>query len=207
MWSTLLPLFGKSVAARRHAMQDSAVAYTDLSTLEGSLDYIRSAPGDVGTIELLVCRPAVDERSVLDEAVFDPAVGLVGDTWYVRPSPTSTDGGPHPDAQVTIVNARAIASIAGPITRWVLAGDQVYADFDVSVANLPPGTQLAIGTAVLEVTAKPHTGCAKFRARFGPDALRFVNSDAGHELRLRGMNTRIVRGGVVRRGDSITRLT
>lgn len=174
--------------------------------LEQGLDDIRSSPGESGVVELIVRRPAVDEREILEEASIEAGVGVVGDTWQVRPSPTSPNGGPHPDAQVTITNARLIALVAQEPDRWALAGDQLYVDFDLSVDNLPPGTQLAIGSAILEVTTKPHTGCIKFRHRYGSDALSFVNSEVGKSLRLRGMNTRVVKGGTVRRGDSIRKL-
>ena len=82
-----------------------------------------------------------------------------------------------------------------------LAGDQLYVDLDLSVDNLPAGTLLAVGEAVLRVSEAPHTGCAKFIERFGTEAMRFVNSRTGRRLRLRGMNTRIVIPGTVRLGD------
>jgi MOSC domain-containing protein YiiM len=90
--------------------------------------------------------------------------------------------------------------------HWQLAGDQLFIDLDLSEENLPPGTQLAMGTAVIEVTAEPHTGCGKFIARFGVDAVKFVNSPIGQRLRLRGVNARVVRSGRIRVGDSIRKL-
>ena len=97
--------------------------------------------------------------------------------------------------------------VAGGAERIPLAGDQLYLDLDVSVANLPAGSRLAIGDqAVIEVSATPHTGCSKFQARFGNDALRFVNSPVGRALRLRGLNARVVTPGTVRRGDTVRKL-
>ena len=90
--------------------------------------------------------------------------------------------------------------------RRALAGDQLHLDLDLSLANLPPGTRLALGSAVIEVTAKPHLGCAKFVDRFGRDAMRFVNSPVGRELRLRGLNARVVVAGTVRPGDEVRKL-
>ena len=87
-------------------------------------------------------------------------------------------------------------------SRWHLAGDQLYVDLDLSEANLPPGTRLSIGSAVIEVTAEPHTGCSKFVERFGLDAMKFVNSRERKDLHLRGINARVVRPGVLRVGDS-----
>ncbi|MCY3893568.1 MAG: hypothetical protein OXF65_09735 [Acidimicrobiaceae bacterium] len=174
--------------------------------LEAALAHIRQAPADNGTIELIVRRPAEDAREVLDEAEINEAEGIAGDTWNQRSSPSSADGGPHPDAQITIMSARSAAVVIGPVERWPLAGDQIYADLDISHATLPAGAQLRLGDAILEVTAKPHRGCAKFAARFGRDALRFVNTGEGRDLRMRGVNCRVVQPGTVRAGDPITRL-
>ncbi len=166
--------------------------------LAAGLDGIRSSPAGRGTVELIVRRPAESEREVLDEAELDVDNGLVGDRWR--------DGSANPEAQVTIMNARTIELIAGGRERWPLAGDQLYVDLDLGVENLPPGTRLAVGGAVLEITAEPHTGCAKFSARFGSDAIRFVNGADGRPMRLRGVNARVVEGGTVARGDTIAKL-
>jgi hypothetical protein len=178
----------------------------ELTSLEASLDHIREAPADGGTVELIARRPAEDEREVLTEAVLDLHDGLVGDTWRARGSSRTPDGGPNLEAQLTLMNARAAAAIAGVRDRWPLAGDQLYVDFDISRTNLPPGSRVQIGSAVIEFSEPPHTGCAKFSARFGVDALKFVNSPIGRELRLRGANCRIVVAGTVRQGDSIRKL-
>jgi MOSC domain-containing protein YiiM len=167
--------------------------------LAAALDEIRRAPADAGSVELIVRRPAENEREVLDEGTLDLEVGLLGDMWHRR-------GTPNPDAQLTLMNARAIEAIAGSRERWPLAGDQLFVDLDLSLGNLPAGTRLAVGEAVVEVTAEPHTGCAKFSARFGTEALRFVNKPPGRELRLRGVNARVVTPGAVRVGDAITKL-
>jgi hypothetical protein len=178
----------------------------DLTRLEQSLAHIREAPADGGTIELIARRPAEDEREVLLEASLDLHDGLVGDTWRTRGSSRTADGGPNPDAQLTLMNARVAAAVAGERDQWALAGDQIYVDFDLSILNVPPGSRVQIGSAVIEFSEPPHTGCAKFSARFGNDALRFVNSPIGRELRLRGANCRVVEPGTVRPGDSIWKL-
>jgi MOSC domain-containing protein YiiM len=180
--------------------------HAELTGLEESLDHIREAPADGGTVELIVRRPAEDAREVLTEAYLDARDGLEGDTWRARGSSRTPDGGPNPEAQLTLMNARAAAAIAGERERWSLAGDQLYVDLDISRANLPPGTRVQIGSAVIEFSEAPHTGCAKFSARFGNDALRFVNSPTGRELRLRGANCRVVKAGTVRPGDTIRKL-
>lgn len=174
--------------------------------LEAGLDHVRASPGDFGTVELIVRRPAVDERELLDEGTLDPAEGLVGDTWSVRGSSRTADGSPHPDMQVNVMNARAALLVARDAGRRMLAGDQLYLDLDLSPSNLPPGTRIALGSAVLEVSDQPHLGCAKFAARFGEDAWRFVNSRVGRELRLRGLNARVVVAGTVRVGDTVRKV-
>lgn len=173
------------------------------SELETGLDHVRNAPRTVGTLELIVRRPAVDEREVLEEGALDLEVGLVGDTWGVRPNTRTPDGSPDPEGQVTIMSARAAALVAGPVERWGLAGDQLYVDLDLSEERLPAGSRLAIGNAVVEITPKPHRGCAKFAERFGSEALRFVNTGAGLVLNLRGRNARVVVPGVIRRSDPV----
>jgi hypothetical protein len=184
----------------------SDVIHRTTEELEAGLDEIRRAPQDDGVLELIVRRPSTNEREVLEEGVLDPVEGLVGDTWNTRGSSRTSDGSSHPDMQITIMNARAIALLTQDRARWQLAGDQLFLDMDLSAANLPPGTRLALGSAVIEVTAQPHTGCAKFQARFGLDAVRFVNSPVGKALRLRGINARVVQAGVIRTGDVARKL-
>jgi hypothetical protein len=174
--------------------------------LEAGLAAILESPRDRGTVELIACRPAVGERVVLDAVTLDVDAGVVGDSWSARPSKLMPDRRPHPDAQVTLMNARVIALLAGDREHWAIAGDQLYVDLDLSPANLPAGTRLAVGDTVLEVTALPHTGCAKFTARFGSEATRWINAPGGRALNLRGINTRIVTPGQVRRGDAIRKL-
>lgn len=169
--------------------------------LEAGLDLIRKSPADGGLLELIVRRPADGARETLAEGRLDLAEGLVGDNWRTRGSTRTPDGSAHPDMQLNIMNARVIALVAGEPERWQLAGDQLFLDMDLSAENLPAGTRLALGTAVIEVTAQPHTGCAKFAARFGVEALKFVNSPVGKQLRLRGINAKVVQPGVVRVGD------
>jgi len=174
--------------------------------LEAGLDHIRAAPADDGTLELIVRRPAKLEREVLEVATLSLEDGLVGDNWRTRGSTSTADGSAHLDRQVNIMNARASALVAIDPDRRALAGDQLHLDIDLSHANLPSGTRLQIGDAVIEITAEPHTGCGKFRARFGPDALRFVNSPVGRALRLRGACARVVVPGTIRRGDRVRKL-
>jgi MOSC domain-containing protein YiiM len=176
-----------------------------LPTLLAGLDEVRGAPSDAGTVELIVRRPAVDEREPVANAQLCTIDGLIGDNWRVKP--THKTGAPNPDAQLTVMSARAAALIAGERERWALAGDQLYVDFDISTANAPPGTRLRVGTAEIEITAEPHLGCGKFIKRFGIDAQKFVNSPEGRALNCRGINARDVRGGAVRVGDPIGKVS
>ena len=182
------------------------VEYLSMTELEAGLDHIRQAPTDNGTLKMIVRRPAVDEREVLQEGQLDLRDGLAGDTWNVRVSSHSTDGKPHDYAQITVMNARATQLLAQSEERWALAGDQLYVDFDLSDENIPPGTRLAIGSAILEVSAEPHSGCKKFSARFGVEAMKFVNSPEGKRLHLRGINTKIIQPGTIRVGDTICKV-
>jgi hypothetical protein len=178
--------------------------------LEAAFDHICRSPADQGRLELIARRPAEDAREVVDEGVIHPDHGLVGDTWRVRPTSSTPDRSPHPGKLGVLMKAGVADLVARHPDRWCLAGDQLYVDLDLSEANLPAGTRLAIGNgpdaAVLEVSGEPHLGCHKFAGRFGREALRFVNSPVGRQLRLRGMNTRVVSGGTVRVGDTIRKL-
>lgn len=189
-------------AVTREAMaQDvaaQAVRHLSLAELELALDEIRRSPADRGVLEMIVRRPTSGEREVLDIGELDVRAGLVGDRWSQSGADSAT--------QITIMSARTIAVLAQSRDRWPLAGDQLYVDLDLSLANLPPGTRLAIGGAVLEVSAEPHTGCRKFRARYGLDAVRFVGSAVGKELNLRGINATVVQSGRINRGDLFRKL-
>jgi hypothetical protein len=176
------------------------------SELEAGLDEIGRAPKDGGVVEMIVRRPEVGEREILHEGQLDLIEGLVGDSWQRRSSKRTKDGTPHPDMQLNLMNSRVVALVSQDKDRWPLAGDQLFVDFDLSEANVPAGTKLAIGSAVIEVTAEPHTGCAKFVERFGLDAMKFVNSRERQDLNLRGVNARVVRAGALRVGDTISKL-
>ena len=177
-----------------------------IDELERALDTIRESPKDGGPLELIVRRPNVGAREELREADLHPVEGLVGDSWIARSSTRTTDGSPHPHMQLNVMNSRVIALLAQDRSRWQLAGDQLFVDLDLSSENLPPWTKLALGSAVIEITDQPHTGCNKFIARFGVDAARFVNSTTGKALRLRGLNARVLEPGRIRVGDVATKI-
>ena len=182
------------------------VKHLTMEELEAGLDDIRRSPRDKGVLQMIVRRPQTDVRQVVEEGQLDLQEGLVGDNWRTRGSSSTSDGSSHPDMQLTLMNSRVIALLAQDKGRWQLAGDQLFIDLDLSAENLAPGTRLAVGSAVIEVTGQPHTGCNKFAARFGRDAHKFVNSPQGQQLHLRGINTRVVQPGVIRVGDVVSKI-
>lgn len=182
------------------------IQHLSMPELEAGMEHIQQSPKDSGILRMIVRRPRDDERELVESAELDLAKGMVGDNWKRRGSRHMPDGSANPNAQITVMNARTIELLAQEQGRWSLAGDQLYIDMDLSHDNLPPGTRLAIGSSVIEVTAQPHTGCRKFSDRFGVDALKFVNSPEGKRLHLRGINTRVVQAGVVHVGDVVKKL-
>jgi MOSC domain-containing protein YiiM len=180
-------------------MADAAGELLSLEELEAGLAHIESAPREAGTVKLIVRRPRSGEREVLDVARLDPDRGLVGDRWL-------NGSNPQRDEQLTLMSSRVVELLARDLSLWPLAGDQLFVDLDLSVENVPPGTRLAVGSAVIEASPIPHTGCKKFRARFGLDAMRFVGSARGNALQMRGINARILKAGHVRVGEPIRKL-
>ena len=171
--------------------------------LTAALPVIREAPADQGTVAMIVRRPTPEAREVVGEATLDPTVGLEGDDWLARGSRHTEDGSAEPERQLTIMNSRAIEAIAGDRHHWRWAGDQLYVDLGLCSVSLPARSRLQVGDAVVEVSAVPHTGCAKFTRRYGRDAARFVNSEAGRALNLRGINARVIESGSVRHADTV----
>jgi hypothetical protein len=174
--------------------------------LETGLDHIRDAPKDAGPLGLIVRRPNTGERELVQSAELDLREGLKGDNWFVRGSSKTADGSANPEAQLTLMNFRVISLIARTSERFPLAGDQLFLDLDLSVRNFPTGARISLGTAVLEFTEPPHTGCNKFTQRFGADAMKFVNSAIGRELRLRGANAKVIVPGIIQIGNLAMKL-
>jgi len=180
--------------------------YLSMIELEAGMENIRQAPSDNGILKMIVRRPAVDERELIDEGELSTDDGLVGDTWKIRSSSHTPDGSANHKSQITLTNSRAIALLAQSEDRWALAGDQLYVDMNIGEENLPPGTRLSIGSAIIEVSDQPHSGCKKFSARFGVEAMKFVNSPEGKKLHLRGINTKVVQSGTIRVGDVVRKM-
>lgn len=181
-------------------------AERDITALQATYAELDSSPSDRGTVEMIVARPAVDERKIIETAELDTLEGMIGDNWKARGSRHTEDGSAMLEAQITLMNSRVIDLLAEDKERWSLAGDQFFVDFDLSEENLPAGQGIQLGTAVLEISEAPHTGCSKFSARFGSGAIRFVNSKEGRAARHRGVNARIISNGTVKTGDTITKI-
>jgi hypothetical protein len=176
------------------------------SKLETQLLELGASPQDNGHLEMIVCRPDLGERRLLEQATLNTEVGLVGDNWLTRGSRHTDDGSALLAAQITLMNRRVIEAIEPDRDRWPLAGDQLFVDFDLSADNCPVGQQLAIGSVVLEISEMPHTGCKKFTERFGSEATRLVNSPQGRHLRRRGVNARVIQAGTVSVGDRVMKI-
>lgn len=176
-----------------------------MAEIEAGIAAAGLSPPDDGTLEMIVIRPQSEQRQVLDQAKLDPDEGLVGDNWRARGSGHTGDGQAHPGMQIAIMNSRIIGLLAGERDRWPLAGDQLFVDLDISPENMPAGQRFTVGEALLEISEIPHTGCAKFTERYGSDAIRFVNSPEGRARRRRGVYARVIKPGLIRRGDRVTK--
>lgn len=182
------------------------IEHPTVETLETGLEIIRNSPQDNGTLEMIVVRPAKNQRSTLQECELSLKRGVEGDHWANGCWKSLPDGSPDPDVQVTIMNSRCLKLISASSSQWPLAGDNLIVDMDLSVQNLQPGQKLSIGSAILEITSVPHTGCNNFKERFGIDSLKFISSKIGKELRLRGIYARIIRDGHIKVGDRLKKI-
>jgi len=183
-----------------------AIPHLNENELKANMNYMLSAPKQKGELKMIVRRPAENEREVLTKGRLSKKAGLEGDNWIHRGSSKTEDGSPHPEMQLNIMNARVIEKLAGEKERWKLAGDQLFIDLDLSDGNLPPGSQLKIGAAIVEVTAIPHNGCKKFTQRYGLDAVKFVNSPEGKKNHFRGINAKVVQEGIITTGDEVEKI-
>ena len=171
--------------------------------IETGLEHVLAAPKDNGKLEMIVRRPAVNSREVVETGVLDTENGLIGDNWLSRGSSRTNDGKGHPEMQLNLMNYRYALLIADSRQRVPLAGDQLFVDLNLSEENVPPGTRMSIGEAIIEVTAIPHLGCKKFVERFGVDAMKIANSDFGRKHHLRGINAKVLQSGSIKSADGV----
>ncbi len=180
----------------------------DLTTVSGQLAAVVAAgfPEDTGSVEAIFVRPVTDERKDLDEAELTKADGVKGDRWRATGGRRLPDGSPDPKTQITMMNVKVLDCVSGGRDRWALAGDQLIVDLDVSEENLPVGQRLRVGDAIVEITEVPHTGCAKFRKRYGDESLEYINTERIESLRLRGVYAMVIEEATVRVGDTIEKV-
>lgn len=178
-----------------------------IEEIESRLENIKQSPKDAGVIVLLVCRPATDERQIITKAKLELQNGLEGDNWKTRGSKSTPDKSADPEAQITLMNSRVIDLLTEHQNDWQLAGDQIFVDFDLSLDHLPPHSKIQVGSAILEISAKPHTGCKKFSDRFGIQALEFISTPQGKSLRMRGVNARVIQAGEIHVGDVVRKVS
>lgn len=173
--------------------------HLDTDALERGLDPLarppRTLPRDAGHVSLVVRRLEDGTREILDRTRLSLEEGVPGDDWSRRPPR-------DPEAQLAVMCTPLAELIANgqPLTTF---GDNLFVELDLSAGNLPTGTRLAVGGAEVEVTPKPHNGCSKFDARFGNDALRFVQAPATRAENRRGIYWRVVAEGEVAAGDAV----
>jgi hypothetical protein len=176
------------------------------SELELGVDEIKASPKDNGVLQMIVRRPKTETREIINAGEINLENGLEGDNWKARGSSAMPDGSADPEAQITLMNSRVIQLLAGDKENWQWAGDQLYVDMDISIDNLPPHSRIQIGSVILEISAKPHTGCKKFSGRFGIEALEFISTPLGKALRMRGVNAKVIQGGEIKVGDVVKKL-
>lgn len=185
---------------------DFMIEHRPFATLEAGLENIKKSPTDNGMLYMIVVRTHKRERAVPWYCNVSPELGVEGDHWSKGSWKTLPDGSPDPSVQVTLMNSRCLDLLATEKDRWPLAGDNLIVDMDLSFENLAPGQKLSLGSAILEITDIPHTGCMKFRERFGVDGLKFVSTKTARELRLRGVFARVLNAGVVTVGDHLKKI-
>ncbi|KAF0177079.1 MAG: hypothetical protein FD161_2694 [Limisphaerales bacterium] len=183
------------VTTRIEVARGEATRHLSTAELEAGLRALPPPPKDAGRLALIVRRPVKDAREVLPRARLSPEAGLPGDNWSHKPAP-------DPTAQLTVMQT-GVAELIANGQSLALFGDNLFVDLDLSVANLPIGSRLRVGGAVVEVTPMPHDGCSKFNARFGNDALRFVNTKPTRHLNLRGIYWRVVEAGEIEIGSPV----
>ncbi len=171
--------------------------------IEAGMAHVAASPKDAGRVEAIFIRPETDEREALQEVRISPEGGVEGDRWSRS---GREEKAPDPRSQVSLMNVRVLNLIAPDKERWPMAGDNLIVDLDLDVENLPVGQRLSIGNAVLEVTEVPHPGCKKFLARYGKDAMGYINANERKDLRLRGVFAKVIEPGTVSVGDTIDKV-
>lgn len=183
------------VLTRIAEARGDSTRHLSTAELEAAFRALPPAPKEAGRLTHIVRRPTKEAREVLQHARLSLADGLPGDGWSQKPAP-------DPAAQLTVMQI-GVAEMLANGQSLALFGDNLFVDLDLAVENLPIGSRLRVGGAVVEVTPLPHDGCHKFNARFGTDALRFVNAKPTRHRNLRGIYWRILEAGDIEIGSAV----
>ena len=97
-----------------------------LEQLERGLDNIRAAPSATGHVALIVCRPGIEQRQVIETGELTLEQGLLGDNWKVKPCSSAPAGAGHPDMQLTLMNVRVIDTVTTRETCPLLATSSMW---------------------------------------------------------------------------------
>lgn len=175
----------------------------NLDALQAALPSVLMAPKDSAPIEQLCLRPDIGVRNFVDEMELTRELGIPGERWNYAPWLTLRDGRADPRIQVSILNKQVLDLVYNDPHNMIHPGDSFIADMDFSYENMPDGTLLNIGSAVLRVSDKFNTACQKWQDRYGRDALRWIVLQGNRQYRLRGVLCEVIKDGRVKTGDLI----
>ena len=171
--------------------------------LTAALPHIAAAPKTDAPIAVLCFRPGLNQRLFPSSLTLTRAEGIPGERWLTMPWLRLDDGSPDPRIQVSILPQRVLDLMWRDRTATAHPGDTIVADLDCGIANLPEGTLIQTGSAVLQVSGIFNEGCIKWKARFGADARAFIDAPGHPDLRLRGVLCAVVQDGVVALTDHL----
>jgi hypothetical protein len=179
-----------------HGPEGDSACHRPLAELTAGLSALLAASTETGRLRLIVSRRADGTRETWERVELSPETGVPGDRWGRRPRR-------DPETQLTVIRWDVATLIASgqPLTMF---GDNLFVDLDISATNLPVGTRLRLGKALVVVSPRPHEGCLKFKRRFGQDALVFVSAKPTRPQNLRGVHWTILEPGPAAVGDLIT---
>jgi hypothetical protein len=187
-------------------MKHAPLSPITAAELEAALPSVLAAPGGAGLVRLLCTRPQPNARAFPEVLTLSRGKGATGDYHPARPWLRLPDGSPDPRIEVSIMPWRVLDLVWRERDRVAHPGDNIAVDMTLAEADLPAGTRLAAGTAILRVSDVPNDGCAKWKVRYGKAAHDWITTPDHLRLRLRGLYAAIEQDGEVRIGDTLRRL-